>query len=99
MHRSILFDHLTVAREQRCRRSQLLPPVMNRVMTDEDLNFIGSIAPVKLLSRREGRRRAKLLIGDFKFVGSPFQIVLQRSPRNGKVFLTEAKKTPEAQNC
>jgi hypothetical protein len=64
-------------------------------MTDEDLNFIGSIAPVKLFSGGKGRRCAKLLIGDFKFIGSPFHIVLQRSPRNGKVFLTEAKKASE----
>ena len=73
--------------------------MMNWVMTDEDLNFIGSIAPVKLLSRGEGWRRAKLLIGDVKFIGTPIQIVLQRSPRNGKVLLTKAKKTPEGQNC
>jgi hypothetical protein len=68
-------------------------------MTDEDLNFIGPIAPVKLFSGREGRCGAKLLFGNFKFIGTVFRIVFQRSPWNGKVFLTEAKETAEAQNC
>ncbi len=68
-------------------------------MTDEDPNFIRPIAPIKLLSWREGRRRAKLLFGGFKFIGAVFHIISQRSPRNGKVFLTEAKETAECQNC
>jgi len=78
---------------------RLLPPVMNGIMTDEDLNFIGPIAPVKLFSGREGRCSAKLLFGNLKFIGTMFRIVFQRSPWNGKVFLTEAKETAEAQNC
>ena len=69
---------------------RLLPPVMNGIMTDEDLNFIGPIAPVKLFSRCEGRCSAKLLFGNFKSIGTVFRIVFQRSPWNGKVFLTEA---------
>ena len=54
---------------------RLLPPVMNGIMTDEDLNFIGPIAPVKLFSGREGRCSAKLLFGNFKFIGTMFRIV------------------------
>src|SRR6516164_844015 len=72
---------------------------MNWIMTDKDLNFIRSITPVKLLSRPKGRRRAKLLFCDFKFVGTSLQIVLHRPPRNRKVFLTEAKETAKGQNC
>src|ERR1700730_4663739 len=33
---------------------RLLPPVMNGIMTDEDLNFIGPIAPVKLFLPASG---------------------------------------------
>ena len=69
------------------------------MMTDKELNFVGPVAPVKLLSRREGGRCAKLLFGHFKFIGASLQIVLQRSPRNGKVLLTEAEETAEGQNC
>jgi hypothetical protein len=72
---------------------------MNRVMTDKELNFIGSVAPVELLSWGKGRRHAKLFIGDVKFIGTLLHIVLQRSPRNRKVFLTKAKETAENQDC
>ena len=54
---------------------RLRPSVMNGIMTDEDLNFIGPIAPVKLFSGREGRCSAKLLFGNFKFIGTMFRIV------------------------